>query len=277
MKDKTQLKKYIEDFNNQDINTSIDDFKLILNELMKTYRCLTRVVDSYYCYRARINYNNKRFYETSNLYYPPENLVSSMGRMNRTKSSLFYISASYSTAILEVRPSINDVITVMRYKLKDLTRKPHVMELGVAETNSQYSLKGNVNIIENTSNNFFFQNDEDIEYNILIRNFLAKEVMKIINKGNENDYRKSIAIYEILTESDKIDGLLYPSIAGDGTRKGGGTNMVLKTSSADKLFIPDYAWESKVINIYDVHGYEMKCTNNSKRITNDQIIWELNN
>jgi len=271
-----KLKKQIYEFQNMGLDTSIEKYKYLLNQIINGYRCITRTIDSEYCFRARINTGNTPFIKTNELHYPPSEFVSSMGRMNRAKASIFYIAASHETATLEIRPSVGDVITVMRYKLKNLLHKPHVMELGVAETNSEHNLGGDVHIIENTNAKRLFKNRDEIDRNILIRNLLSQELMKIITKENQHLYKRTIAIYELLSSADRIDGLEYPSIAGDGSRKYGGTNLALKPKSADLLFEPEYAWMSKVINTHDTFGYEMQCINNSESIIDGTITWKNN-
>lgn len=98
-------------------------------------------------------------------------------------------------------------------------------------------------------------------------------MMEIIPSGKEPHYKKSVAIAETLMDSPYIDGVLYPSIAGDGSRNGGGMNMAIKPDSADSLFIPDHAWVSVVEDRYETHGYVMRCIKNVLKIENGRLFW----
>ncbi len=152
----TKLIRKIREFEKLNASSSINDIKYLLNQIINEYKCYTQIIYRHYCIRGRINNTDITFEKVSNLYYPPAKNVKSMVRGHRKGTSIFYISASHETATLEKRPSIGDTITIMRYKLKSLSRKPHVIELGVSETNSQYNFGGNINIIENTSFQIFW-------------------------------------------------------------------------------------------------------------------------
>jgi hypothetical protein len=269
------LKKKINEFKNLDIlTTSIEDYKTSLMEIMKGYRCWTFYLGDQYFYRARINKKDKLFTNVSELYYPKPEDIKTQGRMNRVGVPLFYLAASHQTALLEVRPKKGDILTIIRYKLKNTDDRLHLMELGVAETQFQHNLEKTYNIVENTMLRNKFKNKEAMEINLMIRSFIASELMKIIPQREEYRYNKTIAIYEILTKSDEIDGVLYPSIAGDGLRRSGATCVAINPNSANNLFKPVVAMLTAVENINAKSEYEMNCTKNSKLIVDENIIWE---
>lgn len=268
-----ELEERIQEFEELDINCSIEEIKLVLNKVMLGYKCLTRVMDSSYAFRARINPNGENFREVSELWYPPKEKVKTQGRLNKAGESIFYISASSDIATLEIRPEIGDVITILGVKLKDFSKKPHVMELGLAETASQYGINNDIHLIENTNLKETFKDDEQIKKNLIIRGFLMRNFTKIVSIGQEKEFSKSIAIAEILMESEKIHGILYPSIAGDGSRKGGGMNMAIKTKYTDELFMSDHVWTAVVEEKYEKYGYVMRHLQKAKCIKEGSIIW----
>jgi hypothetical protein len=73
--------------------------------------------------------------------------------------------------------------------------------------------------------------------------------------------------------SNEIHGIQFPSIAGDGSRSGGGMNLAIKPKYADELFEADCAWMSKVEDVHGSHGYKMKCIKNAQVINNNSIAW----
>ncbi len=267
------LEKLIYEFEIASLDLDIDDLKAKLNTILNGYTCITKKIESHYAYRARINNGSEFFDKVDDLWYPPKEKIYKLGRLNRTHQSIFYISASHETAILEVRPKIGDLVTLLRVKLKDPMIFPHVMELGVAETQSQHGLNISFPLLEQTNIKNIFRNKEEIRKNLLIRSCIAKLMMQIAPHGQEEHYKKSISIAETLMNSSQIDGVLYPSIAGDGSRKGGGTNMALKPHCADKLFIPDHAWMAVVEDTYETYGYVMRCLKNVSKIENGHFVW----
>lgn len=267
------IKAKIAEFKRLDANISIDERNKLLNILMVGYISTTKAMGSFYAFRVRKNKPGENYLRVSRLWYPSENDVNAQGRVNRVGRSFLYISASADLAVLEKRPEVGDILTVLRVKLKDFSQRPHVMELGVAETSSQYGINNGFNLIEETNHRVLFSDNEELQKNILIRDFLAKEFMKIVTKENEHEFSTTIAIAEHLIKSNKMHGLVYPSIAGDGSRKGGGMNMAIKPKSADKLFMADHAWTLLVEGLHGTYGYKMRCLEHAKSISNGDIKW----
>lgn len=269
-----ELQELIDRFEALPIQSPIKVIKEELNLVLNRYTCMTRRMESNFAFRARINEGEAVFTNYKEIWYPPAEKVKTYGRLNRPGQSMFYISASHDTAILEVRPKVGDLVTVLRVKLRNPRTLPHVMEVGVAETSSQYKLGLKVHIFEQTNARNLYSNPHDLEMNLMIRSLLAKYMMKIVPRGNELEFKKTVAIGENQMSSDRVDGLLFPSIAGDGTRKGGGMNMALKPTSADNLFVPDQVWLSRVEDIHGMHSYVMRCINKATVGSNGQIFWQ---
>lgn len=268
-----ELEKLIHDFEGASLDLDIDTIKQKLHVLLNGHACITRRMESHYAFRARINKGSEFFNKTEELWYPPRELIHKLGRLNREHQPVFYISASHETATLEIRPKIGDFVTILRVKLKDTNKLPHVMELGMAETQSQHGLGISIPLLEQTNMKSIFHDQEKARKNLIIRSCIARLMMKIIPNGQEAHYKKSVAIAETLMKSSNIDGVLYPSIAGDGSRKGGGMNLAIKPDSADNLFVPDHAWVSVVEDTYQTHGYVMRCIQNVSKIEDGYLVW----
>jgi hypothetical protein len=267
------LKKLIRDFEYGSLDLDIDVIKHKLNVMLSGYTCITRRMESHYAFRARINEGAELFSKAEELWYPPKEFIRKMGRLNRAHEPIFYISASHETATLEVRPNVGDHVTILRVKLNDAQKLPHVMELGVTESQPQHGLEVSTPLPEWANTKGIFHSQEEARKNMLIRSCIARLMMKVVPDGKEQRYKKSIAIAETLMASPYIDGVLYPSIAGDGSRKGGGMNMAIKPDSADNLFLPDHAWVSVVEARYETHGYIMRCIKNISKIENGHLLW----
>lgn len=244
-----------------------------VDAILPGYCCVTRVVDCKQAWRARKNLGNTLFTHVDELWYPKPELVKYFGRMNQPARPVFYISASHQTALLEARANPGDLVTILEIGLRAETSLPHVMEIGVAEKASQHNLPTTVNILENTAAGRALLRG-DVEKNLLIRNFLAKEVTQIVSHDDTHIFKVSAAIYDRLTSSDEIDGVEYPSIAGDGTASKGGVNLAIKPASADRLFKPVGCFVIRVIDcvLQPTPGLLVECTNTATNILPDGSI-----
>ncbi|MEI2453108.1 RES family NAD+ phosphorylase [Lysobacter firmicutimachus] len=237
------------------------------------YACLTRFVHCSPAWRARKNHGADLFHNVSELWYPKPEYVRTFGRMNQPNKPMFYISASHQTAVLEVRPSPGDLVTVLELGLKSGADLPHVMEIGTVEKASQYNLPSTANILENTVGGQAYLGGE-VNKNLLIRSFLAKEVTQIIDLADTHRFKVSAAICDQLISSAEIDGIEYPSMAGDGTASGGGVNLAVKPVSADRLFRPVGCFVVRVVSsvLRPTPGLLVECINVAKAILPDGSI-----
>ena len=115
-----------------------------------------------------------------------------------------------------------------------------------------------------------------LEHNLAIRSFLAGEFTRIVPPGQEHEFKMTIAIGEFLLGSDRIDGLEYPSIAGDVGKWAGGENLVLKPDRADQLLEAEECWMIEVERQAPppTAGYVVRCVRKAKAIDVDgNITW----
>lgn len=255
------------------LTTSFPVIQQHVDAVFLGYSCLTRIVDCKQAWRARKNIGSALFSNTSELWHPKPEYVKDFGRMNQPHKPMFYISASHQTAILEVRANPGDLVTVLEIGLKSETELPHVMEIGVAEKASQYRLPTTVNLLENTAEGQVFLGSE-LKKNLLIRSFLAAEATRIVDAADTHIFKVSAAISDRLTSSVNIDGIEYPSIAGDGTASKGGTNLAIKPAAADRLFQPVGCFVLRVISsvLHPEPGLLVECTNVATSIHRDGSI-----
>lgn len=261
----------IDSIDRQEVDFS--DIKNLIGSIFVGYSCLTRIIDPKRGWRARKNGGDVLFDNVKQLWYPPAHLISDFGRMNQPKSPIFYVSASHETAVLEIRPIPGDLITVLEVGLFGQAKDPHVMEIGVAEKVSQYGLGHDVQILENTSFGRSFLGEE-IEKNLLIRNFLAKEVTRAVGPEEKCHFKVTAAIADNLLASRRIDGILYPSVAGDGLASKGGQNLALKPLAADRLFRPVTCFVVRVMEwvAEPSPGWLVECVGKAKEIASDGSI-----
>jgi hypothetical protein len=249
-------------------SVSINVFKQQLSQLIQGYSCITISIDAPYIFRARKTNPERLFSQVTELWYPPADKILRYGRLNNIGSSLFYSADTEDTALYEMRPQVGDLYTILRCRLKDPGIIPHVMELGIAERSSQYDHPLRHSILENTvAGREFLRDEGNIKSNLAIRTFLAKEFTRIVEPGNEFEYKITIALAEILMDSDRIDGVCYPSIA---TKTG--SNLTLKPTSVDRLYEADDSWVLRIEQDLRPQGFQVLCVAKAKSISSDGAI-----
>ena len=270
---RTQISALIRDIEELDrINATEEQVKAQLKRLFQGYSCITRIVEAKQAWRSRRLEQSLPYSHVRELWYPPSEKVKSYGRLNKPGRPMMYVSASHGAAILEMRPNVGDRFVVLQLKLKDELNMPHVMELGVAEKASQHGLETSVHLLEQTpAGREFLKNN--IRKNLAIRSYLARELTQVVPRGEEARFKVSAQIAELLMDSKSIDGVLYPCMAGDVAKYGGGVNMAIKPQSADRLFVPDTCWVSRVEE-YSEAGFHMRCEARARSIRmTGEIEW----
>jgi hypothetical protein len=93
-----------------------------IHKIMDGYHTVIIKVATNGIYRARKNIDGQPFLFASDLWYPPASAVRLRGRFNEPGTPVFYASNRPNGAIIEVRPQVGDVITLLVVR----TRKPLV-------------------------------------------------------------------------------------------------------------------------------------------------------
>lgn len=215
------------------------DFKQITLLIRKYLEALPVIVNTFksgnYLARARTKENDIPYNRFSKITLPIKKLVKSYGRANIPGQTVFYCSSDYETAIKEATQwHITDAGTLISRKMLDQNYNPHVKfvtvsiwraikDLKVAslflnkeamQSNPIVNYFGNKVYSENPN----LRNDKVKESINLILEFFSNEFGKKDIK-NEKDYILSAyyanEIYNMYKLNQKIDGILYPSIAYD--------------------------------------------------------------
>jgi hypothetical protein len=170
-------------------------------------------------YRARVHNNlkgkfdNRKLYEFINekeFWDVPEKFAKK-GRCNLDGESLFYCASDFETAVLEVKPEVDDFITISTFKNLHKDEKPRfrIQPIGKNYLTQIATLK------------FVFENYQINQNQIEIEEFLDELFYQNINcKEDEFKYKLSIVIAKIFftngtnVNNDIIEthGLIYSSI-----------------------------------------------------------------
>ena len=264
------ISKQIQELENLDRQSiAIDEPKYKISRLMKGYAAFSKKIGANIVFRSRPTPKDKLFNTVNELWYRPAHLNTQYGRCNNINSTIFYCSDREATAILEQQPNIGDHLTILKCQLIEPNNVPHVMEPGLPEFTAQHNPQLGGTIPENTPyGRAYLRNKEDQLKNIAIRSFLVKEFTQSVDVGDEDQYKISVAISEILMSNDVFDGICYPSIATQHK----GTNLALKPTSADRLYQPTDCWivlaEKKIAPL----TYQVRRINKARSIKPNGVI-----
>jgi hypothetical protein len=205
---------------------------------------------------------------------PPEKCVKKYGRANMVGQSILYATFDYLTALSEMRPEINETITVSYWKLKsdyDLCVTPifkNSTKNGIVH--NELSLRAGI-----LSNNMLNQYEDNVRKQIeIILQFIADAFSKRTEDGNHFDYYLSAhyanrLLYEF--ENGELDGVLYPSVRQSLTL----SNIALKPEIFEKHFELEKVEESIITSRPSItsRGWTMKGTGYSTNFKDGKIIW----
>jgi hypothetical protein len=211
------------------------------------------------------------------LWYPPVASIKTYGRLNEPHEAIFYCSHTLEAAILETRPTVGDVVSVIECGLKE-GATPVLRDWGLLEyAHSQHPSSP----MDLTRQAFLAEHADEQEY-LAVNAFLCRHFTRVVAKGSEVEYKIAIAVGKrlfadmtrtfgpdtgrnILT----CDGITYESIVCNR-----GLNLALKPHSADRLYEPRNCQMYVVNRHHGPNHIGIRAVNESVLITEDlRIQW----
>lgn len=200
---------------------TIEDFEQYLIPLFKGYMVTApRFEEGIYLYRGIVCEKPKNKKDV--IYPSPEN-IKRYGRANNIGESFFYAATARAVPFFELNVNKGDYIALSKWMTTD---KLLVNHIGFSKECKEY-LKSNRSLDE--IYDFVKSTMSHSDLNSLVHNYLAYKFSKMINLGEEDYYKLTIAISRKLFKDDIFSGLLYPTIAMTGNAD----NMVLKKAFVD--------------------------------------------
>ncbi|HYR77985.1 MAG TPA: RES domain-containing protein [Pyrinomonadaceae bacterium] len=233
-------------------------------------------------YRVRANRNVECFNNVQELWYPKPEFVLRRGRCNEANTPVLYCADSDMTAIIEIRPEVGDLLTVLEISLRDAKLQPLVMTVGIHEFTARSNPKyGGTPPDQDEAHQLFLKSEGLVETNPMLDQYLTEVFMQVVGEDNEDAYKLTAAIARIMFDQDEffykdgtpapkpdVHGLAYPSIRADKL----GANVAFTTSAADKLYQPVCATLVRVENKVDDTHYTVGILKQSKSIAKDGTI-----
>jgi len=220
--------------------------------------------------RARLTKNGAPWESTSDIYYPPPNLVSH-GRLNEAGSPWLYLSLTLDTALAEVCAKENDIVQVSTFTVK------HDKNLRVGVIGEKFRIARGAG--------HFIQGDHALPIANLIRKFDAESRLKTMaylypdlffdeiltdkNAASSKYLHSRLLAKLILHKQPDIDGIMYHSVVD-----GGGQNIAVPANRADEILGFLDTLLVKVLKVYPYGMYEVELVKSPKNILRSgEILW----
>jgi len=214
-----------------------ENYKEFLEKIRKIYDGNRQLLvspyytDSFTCFRARSN--DKKFFERiCDVWYPPAEKVTP-GRLNFPNEPIFYCATDLNTAVIEIRPKLNDLITILETRITE----PEMRCLQfVKENYNQGDLK----------------NMDPVKKEIF--EFVHRQLRSIVPDGQFQGYYAT-QIFKKAIDNTKFDAIAYDSVATSFK----GYNFAIHAEYVDKHSKFVSARVVKVIEYNNQENFKVKC------------------
>lgn len=206
-------KKLMEEFLKIDKkNFSVDELKSKLNEFLSVFSFKVANCGAD-LFRVRRILPGEEHNKIHDIWCPPRELITRIGRANNIGERIFYAAFDIETAICEARVSFDEYFSLAIY---------HISE----------NIDGNQSsiIIGKTSDNHNFNNEN--YYGLWkcgedLNRFIVREFTKEVYDGDEEQYKVSCSIASLLLSNGNKDSIIYPSVRSDNK-----INIAIKEEAA---------------------------------------------
>jgi len=228
----------------------------------------------YEVWRAR----KGKFNNVSDLWYPPKEFVTKLGRMNEKNNSIFYSCFGHNArpgSLEEIRADVGDTVTQLSCSLNPankLLKVLKVLSLGHADEWMKEKSPDNMKHHFINAEAEYKRNcgsEEQYQRSLILKNWVNEKFIEYVADGEEHNYAHSVAIAKGFFDDFNCDAILYPSVAASTKA----INLVMRPEIANRYFKPNYARIVEVIS-RSPDGIELKLKNESKSILPDgSITW----
>jgi hypothetical protein len=221
---------------------SMEQVAFRIGLIMDGYRTMIRPLELNGAFRARKNVGSKLFEHVSELWYPPASAITSRGRFNQPHEPLLYVCNTAHGAAFEIRPAINDLITIAVLKTK---RPPFITlqcaHIGLDRSESPAFGPEQKKHIPRSHPGFQTKLRDDglTKKWMAVDSFLSDIATATHGPADEQDqYKITNAVSRVLLTISGVHGLTYPSVATQLKN----LNVAIKPEVADKELEISEAW-----------------------------------
>lgn len=216
---------------------------------------------------------NARISEVKKIKYPPAKCVKKYGRANLKFQSVLYGTFNFMTAIKEINPEIEDLITVSRWKLKNQDDSLVVCPMFLKQP-----IDGSTNFRLKNLYNWFIKELQKFPTPVSnlyleLHHFYSQCFAREIKSNDNQGYLITALLADKILNKYKdgvVDAILYPSTKEDLRTE----NIAIKKESFDSKYQLSETIEKRLLKIdYNVGRYEFEKIGESLKIDGDKITW----
>jgi hypothetical protein len=216
---------------------TLDDTYPVAAELLRRYPTVSfrLTIRGGGVWRARKSQAGQLFTNVRQLWYPHPNKVTKPGRLNAPGQTVFYCSPRRHIAGLEVRPGVDEWVTVLAAGMKNPEEKFELIPLGLERC--QKPVLDYLEYVPIRDLPFFRKkigSNTNYKKWCMIDDSIADMLSTEVEDGQEHLHLRTIAVAMVFGNLP-IDGFAYPSIA----TKRAGINFCLFHGAADGCLKPD--------------------------------------
>lgn len=222
----------------------------------------------------RVIKKNLRIYNVDDLKYPPPEYVKKFGRVNLKGQSVLYGTFNFMTAIKEMKPDIDDLITVSEWSLKNENDNLTVCPIFMRQPKD-----GTENIRLSKMYNSFMSDLKRFPPEISrlifeIHIFYANCFARKIDSNNHQGYIFTAVLSDkILTQYNGgiVEAILYPSTQEELRTE----NIAIKKDSFDMKYELRKTAEKRLIEFSENRDYyKFELSGESDKIDGKTISWK---
>lgn len=212
----------------------------LLDRLQKAtigYATTTISLEFARCFRARIISDDFKFNHVNELWVPPARLLRKFGRANAPYQPMLYVTNGENVAYREVGAKVGDRVAILRMGARKTGGHPNLFSIGEVahRVDSGTSLMGGSP--DGVIPKLRAMGREQFKRSLIIDRFFAK----IFRQEGSEYYPLTAAIAQDYLSTELVDGLAYPSVAGEGF------NIAMKPDSALRLIAISQVIVTRVI------------------------------
>jgi len=241
--DEQTIRDCLESIKATDLKTArIDELKRMLMRVIEAYATYPVEIENLEAVFRAVKHTEaeKGQYLTDlKRLYPHRDFLKRLGRANRERQPIFYLSVDDGVALNEIKAAVGDVCTILECRARN-NATPLLMPIRIHEMARKHNARIGGDFPEPAIRiEELLENDpECIRKHKMIEDFIAEEFLKVVDEGQEDLYKPTIAIAELLlnfgTDEQPIDGIAYPSIACEGIN----ANLALLPEAFHRIYEP---------------------------------------
>jgi hypothetical protein len=235
-----------------DLNrVEIEELKAALDEMLRAYGSYSKSIrQGEPIFRAMRHCPNEGLFENVSRIYPDPARITRLGRANREHQAIYYLCGEPVISFHEIKVKQDDVVTILKCGPRN-GQSPRVVPIGIDQMLEKLGVKAGGDFPDNSVRiqDLLKHNPDALKKYCIIDEFITTEFLKDIAEGQEHQYKTTVAIAEFLfsfsTEDAPIDGLAYPSIAGEQKH----ANLALSPTAFHRIYQPGACERGKIANL----------------------------